>query len=258
MVFVGIDAGASATKSVVVDSKGVVLSYSIMPSGVNFRTSAEKVLEESLKSCRKTPRDVVNSVSTGYGRNLVNAGSTSSEIVCISRGITKIFPSVRTVIDVGGQDSKAIRIDAEGKVRNFTMNDKCAAGTGKFLEVMSNSLGKPIEELSILHFNSRKPTKISSTCTVFAESEVISHLSLGSAVEDVISGLHRSIANRVYSMACSVGFEKELAFTGGVAKNKGFVDALSRKIGWNPLIPQEPQIVCAFGAAITAFLRSQS
>jgi predicted CoA-substrate-specific enzyme activase len=258
MAFVGIDAGASATKSVVVNRQARVLSYSIMPSGVNFKTSAESVLKASLESCQKNIQDVENSVSTGYGRNLVDAGSTSSEIVCISRGINRIFPSVRTVVDVGGQDSKAIRIDAEGKVQNFAMNDKCAAGTGKFLEVMSNSLGKPIEDLSILHFKSRKPIRISSTCTVFAESEVISHLSLGSGVEDVIAGLHRSIAERIYSMVCSVGFKRELAFTGGVAKNKGFVDALSRKIRLDPLIPEEPQIVCALGAALTALKRNRS
>jgi len=132
------------------------------------------------------------------------------------------------------------------------MNDKCAAGTGRFLEVMSNILGKPIEELSKLHFKSSKPIKISSTCTVFAESEVISSVSQGSAIEDVIAGLHEAIAERIYSMSSRIGFEKDVAFTGGVAKNKGFVDALSRKIGLSPIVPDEPQIICAFGAALAA------
>ena len=122
-------------------------------------------------------KDISYTVSTGYGRALVNTNSVSSEITCISRGIHKLFPSVRTIIDVGGQDSKAVRIDENGRVLDFVMNDKCAAGTGRFLEVMSSILGKPIEELSRLHFKSSKPIKISSTCTVFAESEVISHIS---------------------------------------------------------------------------------
>jgi len=132
------------------------------------------------------------------------------------------------------------------------MNDKCAAGTGRFLEAMSNILGKPIEELSRLHFKSSKPIKISSTCTVFAESEVISHISQGSAIEDVIAGLHQAIAERMYNMSSRIGFEKDVAFTGGVAKNQGFVDALSNKIGSTPTLPQEPQIICAFGAALAA------
>jgi predicted CoA-substrate-specific enzyme activase len=159
---------------------------------------------------------------------------------------------VRTIIDVGGQDSKAVRIDENGRVLDFVMNDKCAAGTGRFLEVMSSILGKPIEELSRLHFKSSKPIKISSTCTVFAESEVISHISQGSGIEDAIAGLHEAIAERIYNMSSRIGFEKDLAFTGGVAKNRGFVDALSKKIGVAPTLPEEPQIICAFGAGLAA------
>jgi predicted CoA-substrate-specific enzyme activase len=159
---------------------------------------------------------------------------------------------VRTIIDVGGQDSKAVRIDEGGRILDFAMNDKCAAGTGRFLEVMSNILGKPIEELSTLHFKSSKPIKMSSTCTVFAESEVISHISQGSAIEDAIAGLHEAIAERIYNMSSRIGFEKEVAFTGGVAKNRGFVDALTKKIGLTPILPKEPQITCAFGAALAA------
>ena len=193
-MYVGIDAGASATKAVIINKEREIVSYSIVPSGINFKVSSEKALRKALKISDLTLGNISYTVSTGYGRALVNAKATSSEIICVSRGIHKLFSSVRTIIDVGGQDSKAIRIDEDGRVLNFVMNDKCAAGTGRFLEVMSNILGKPIEELSRLHFKSLKPVKISSTCTVFAESEVISHVSKGSEIEDVIAGLHQAIA----------------------------------------------------------------
>jgi predicted CoA-substrate-specific enzyme activase len=136
------------------------------------------------------------------------------------------------------------------------MNDKCAAGTGRFLEVMATILGKPIGELGKLHFKSSNPVKISSTCTVFAESEVISHLSKGCKIEDVIAGLHNAIAERIFNMASRIGFEKDVAFTGGVTKNPGFVEALSKRIGLKPILPPEPQIICAFGAALTAIKKS--
>ena len=251
-MFAGIDAGASATKALIIDEYGEILSYAIVPSKANFRTSAEKALEESLKNANLTFRNIFFIVSTGYGRNLVKANAMSSEITCISRGAFKLFPSVRTVIDVGGQDSKAIRIAEDGRTLNFIMNDKCAAGTGKFLEVMANTLEKPIEELSNLHFKAAHPIRVSSTCTVFAESEVISHISQGSKIEDVIAGLHEAIADRIFTMASRLGFEKDIAFTGGVAKNRGFIGAISKRIGFSPILPEEPQIICALGAALAA------
>jgi predicted CoA-substrate-specific enzyme activase len=251
-MYVGIDAGASATKTVIINKEGDIVSYSIVPSGINFKVSSEKALGKALRISFLSLKDILYTVSTGYGRALVNAKATSSEIMCVTRGVHKLFPSVRTIIDVGGQDSKAIRIDEKGRVLNFVMNDKCAAGTGRFLEVMSNILGKPIDELGILHSRSSKPTRISSTCTVFAESEVISHISKGSEIEDVIAGLHEAIAERIYNMSSRIGFEKDVAFTGGVAKNQGFVDALSKKIGLTPTLPEEPQTICALGAALAA------
>lgn len=254
-MYVGIDAGASATKAVIISNEGDIVSYAIVPSGINFKVSSENALRKVFKASDLSLKSIVYKVSTGYGRALVNAKSTSSEITCISRGVHKFVPSVRTIIDVGGQDSKAIRLDENGRILNFVMNDKCAAGTGRFLEVMSNILGKPIEELSRLHFKSSKPIKISSTCTVFAESEVISHVSQGSKIEDAIAGLHEAIAERIYNMSSRIGFQEDVAFTGGVAKNRGFVDALSKKIGLTPILLEEPQIVCAFGAALAAIKR---
>lgn len=251
-MYAGIDAGASATKAVIIDEKEEIVSHNIVPSGIDFRTSSEKALKNALRKCGLSPKDISYAVSTGYGRALIDADATSSEIICTSRGVHKFFPSVKTIIDVGGQDSKAIKINKEGRVLNFVMNDKCAAGTGRFLEVMSNILEKSIEELGKLHFKSRNPTEISSTCTVFAESEVISHVSEGCKVEDVIAGIHNAIAERIYNMSIRLGLEKDVAFTGGVAKNQGFVDALSRRIGFAPTLPQEPQILCAFGAALAA------
>lgn len=254
-MYVGIDAGASATKAVIVNQHGEILAYAITPSRANFKTSSSEALEKALKLSGLSVNDILYTVSTGYGRSIVKSDSQSSEVVCIARGVYRLFPSVRTVIDVGGQDSKAIRIDGSGRVADFIMNDICAAGTGRFLEVMSGTLGVGIEDLSVLHFKSLKPVKISSTCTVFAESEVISYISQGSVVEDIVAGLHEAIAERIYSMASRLGFEERVAVTGGVAKNRGFVDALSRKIGLKLLVPQEPQITCAFGAALTAITR---
>jgi predicted CoA-substrate-specific enzyme activase len=251
-MYAGVDVGASATKVVIVNKEEEIVSYAIVPSGINFKASFEEALKRTLEKSSLTKKDILHMVSTGYGRALVNAKATSSEITCISRGIHKLFPSVRTIIDVGGQDSKAIKIDENGRVLDFAMNDKCAAGTGRFLEVMANILGKPIEELGMLHFKSSNPVKISSTCTVFAESEVISYISRGCNIEDVIAGLHNAIAERIFNMSSRIGFEKAVAFTGGVTKNPGFVDALSKRIGLTPVLPQEPQIICAFGAALTA------
>jgi predicted CoA-substrate-specific enzyme activase len=251
-MYAGIDAGASATKVVMVNREEEITSYAIVPSGINFKASSEEALKRALEKKGLKQGDILYTVSTGYGRALVNAEASSSEITCISRGIHKLFPSVRTIIDVGGQDSKAIRVDENGRILDFVMNDKCAAGTGRFLEVMATILGKPIEELGTLHFKSSNPVKISSTCTVFAESEVISHISKGCSMEDVIAGLHNAIAERIFNMASRIGFERDVAFTGGVIKNPGFVEALSKRIGLKPILPQEPQIICAFGAALTA------
>ncbi|MCS7140202.1 MAG: acyl-CoA dehydratase activase [Candidatus Nezhaarchaeota archaeon] len=251
-MYVGIDAGASATKAVIINEREEIISYAIVPSGVNFKASAEEALKKALEKGNLTERAVLHVVSTGYGRELVNANATFSEIICIARGVSKLIPEARTIIDVGGQDSKAIRIDLSGRVLDFVMNDKCAAGTGRFLEVMANILRRSIEELGSLHLKSSNPIKISSTCTVFAESEVISYISRGRPIEDVIAGLHYAIAERVLTMASRIGLEREVVLTGGVAKNLGFVEAISSKMGFKPLIPKEPQIVCAFGAALLA------
>jgi len=251
-MYVGVDAGASATKVVIIDEKENIISHAIVPSGINFKASFEEALKKALERPGLSRRDILYIVSTGYGRELVEASIMFSEITCISRGVHKLFPYVRTIIDVGGQDSKAIRISENGRVLDFVMNDKCAAGTGRFLEVMATILGKPIEELGMLHFKSLNPVKISSTCTVFAESEVISYISKGRKIEDVIAGLHNAIAERIFSMSSRISFEREVAFTGGVAKNPGFVEALSKRIGFNPILPKEPQIICAFGAALLA------
>ncbi len=255
-MYVGIDAGASATKAAIVDKEGKIISYSIVPSSINFEASSKEALRKALTQSHLRLEDMTYTVSTGYGRALVKADSISSEIICTARGVHRLFPSVRTIIDVGGQDSKAIKTAENGKVLDFAMNDKCAAGTGRFLEAMANALGKPIEQLGRLHLESTKPVKISSTCTVFAESEVISRMSEGSKVEDAIAGLHEAIAERIYNMSCRIGIEKDVAVTGGVAKNQGFVNALSKKLGMTPFLPDEPQIVCAYGAALAAIRKA--
>lgn len=257
-MYAGIDAGASATKATLVDKEEKIISYSIVPSGINFEASSRDALGKALERSNLCREDLKCTVSTGYGRALVKADAISSEIMCTARGVHRLFPSVRTIIDVGGQDSKAIRTAHDGKVLDFAMNDKCAAGTGRFLEAMANTLAKPIELLGELHFESTQSVKISSTCTVFAESEVISRMSEGCKVEDVIAGLHEAIAERIYIMSSRIGIEKDIALTGGVAKNQGFVSALSKKLDVKPILPDEPQIVCAYGAALAAMKKADN
>jgi len=159
---------------------------------------------------------------------------------------------VRTVIDIGGQDSKAIKVGKNGRVVEFAMNDRCAAGTGRFLEVMAKALEVRLEDLGELSLKSRKKARISSICTVFAESEVISRISEGTPKVDIIAGIHEAIANRIFGMASRVRIEKDLVLTGGVAKNRGVVKALEEKVGFKILVPKEPQIVGALGAAVIA------
>lgn len=252
MIFLGIDAGASTTKVVLIDEENNIIGYHIEPTKANFRLAYETALKKMMKKIDVNMDDILFSVSTGYGREIIDVQTKISEITAIARGAYYYNSRIRTVIDVGGQDSKAICINEHGQVIDFVMNDKCAAGTGRFLEVMANIIGVSIDELGELHLKAEKPISISSTCTVFAESEVISYISKGEKIENIVAGIHKAIAERIYNMAYKVGFKPEILITGGVAKNKGFVYELSKRVGYKLNIPVEPQIIGAFGAAIIA------
>ncbi|MFB0561519.1 MAG: acyl-CoA dehydratase activase [Candidatus Lokiarchaeia archaeon] len=252
MYTAGIDCGALTAKSIILEDEKP-LAFTIIPAGSNSKETAQKVMEATLNKAGLSLDDIKFMVATGYGRvNVPFADKQVTEISCHAKGAYSLFPTVRTVIDIGGQDSKAIKIGKNGRVMDFAMNDRCAAGTGRFLEVMAKALEVRLEDLGELSLRSRNKAKISSICTVFAESEVISQISEGKPKVDIIAGIHDAIANRVFGMASRVKIEKDLVMTGGVAKNIGVIKALEDKVGFGILVPEEPQIVGALGAAILA------
>jgi len=244
----GVDIGSTMTKVVLLDEE--MRAAIIGPTGAEHRRLANKVMEQALAQAGISFEEVAYVVATGYGRvNVPFADKQITEITCHARGVYSIFPTVRTVIDIGGQDCKAIKL-VNGKVVNFIMNDKCAAGTGRFLEVIAETLGLGLEEMSRLSLTAKKKERISSTCTIFAEQEVVSRLAEGAAIEDIVAGLFDSIASRVYSMAERLKVEKDVVITGGGAKSIGLVKAFEEKMGFPLLVPPEPLLTGAIGAAL--------
>jgi (R)-2-hydroxyacyl-CoA dehydratese activating ATPase len=224
----------------------------IQRTDAGHRRLANKIMEEALKQCRLKFEEITYIIATGYGRmNVPFADRQVTELTCHARGVAEHFPNVRLAIDVGGQDAKALKIK-QGKLIDFVMNDKCAAGTGRFLDVMAKALGLKVEELGDMSSRSSAKTAISSVCTIFAESEVISCLSEGIPVENIIAGLHDSIASRVAKMARKLRIEPDVVFTGGVAKNEGVVRALQDNLNCPVLVPEEPLTTGALGAALLA------
>ncbi|MDD1777946.1 MAG: acyl-CoA dehydratase activase [Candidatus Helarchaeota archaeon] len=252
MAFAGVDIGAVSAKAVIISDKKL-LGYSILPTGSDVVKVAERVLNECLNKAGLLEEDLVHIVATGYGRIAVPfANEKVTEISCHAKGANWLLPETKMVIDIGGQDSKAIRISETGTVISFAMNDKCAAGTGRFLEVMAHALELPIEEFGRLSLRSINPCSISSICTVFAESEVISLRAEKKPVQDIIAGIHKSVAKRIVAMTTPIGIALPITMTGGVAKNVGQRKALEEELGIKLLIPEEPQIVGALGAALFA------
>ncbi len=247
--FAGIDIGSTMTKVAIVGDGEIVASF-IGPTGPEHRKLANKVMEEALSRAGLSFGDLSYVVATGYGRiNVPFADKQVTEITCHARGLSSLLPTVRTVVDIGGQDSKGITI-RNGKVTGFVMNDKCAAGTGRFLEVIADALGVPLKNLGELSLSAERATPVSSTCTVFAEQEVISQLAGGEPVANLVAGIHDAVATRVYSLVRKLKIEKDVAVTGGGAKNVGLVKALEMKFGFPLLVPPEPLITGALGAAL--------
>jgi len=251
--FAGIDVGSLSTDCVIINEKEEILSYSITDTAANSTEAAEKSLEEALTRAALQRDRVKSIVATGYGRISVPfADKKVTEISCHGLGAYKLFPDTRTVVDIGGQDSKVIQVGPGGKVLDFTMNDKCAAGTGRFLEVMAAKLRVPLDEMGALSMRAKGEVRISSVCTVFAESEVISLVAQNHPKEEIIRGIHRAIVNRVWSMVKILGVKREVTMSGGVAKNQGVVAFLEEKLGHSIHVHKEPQIVGALGAALHA------
>lgn len=252
----GIDSGSTSTDVVILDQDGKIKSTMIIPTGGGAMMSAEKSLEKAVEKAGISKDDIVRIVTTGYGRAYINSGDDSiTEITCHAKGAHYLNPNVRTVIDIGGQDIKAISIDENGAVKNFLMNDKCAAGTGRFLEMMARTLGLSLEEMSTMGLEWKENIVISSMCTVFAESEVVSLVAQNKAVSDIIHGLNMSVASKVGALAARLGQDNpgEYMMTGGVAKNKGITNALEEKLGAKLYICDEAQLCGALGAALFAY-----
>ena len=244
---IGIDAGSTTLKIVGVNEEGKILFTIVEDADPKVEEQTESILNKL-----KENYDIESSkiVATGYGSNLIKADKKITEITCHAKGIYEHFKSGGTAVDIGGQDNKVILISKGGKVIDFIMNDKCASGTGRFLENTAWRLKIPTEKMAELALNSDGEVKISSTCAVFAESEVISHLSRGEKLEHVIKGLHRAMVKRITSMIYAIGLNPPLMLSGGVAKNKAVVKMLEEELGEKPLIPENPQIMGAFGAAL--------
>ncbi len=250
--FAGIDVGSSSTSAVIIDTGREIIGHEILDTGANSTTAAESAFNKAIQRAGIDP-DPVGIIATGYGRAAVPfAGKALTEISCHASGAHHLFPAVRTVIDIGGQDAKAIRVDSDGRVQDFIMNDKCAAGTGRFLEVMAAKLQLPLEEMGSVSPHARDEAQISSVCTVFAESEVVSLAAQNHPTDGIIQGVHRAIVNRIGSMVLSLGVAGAVTMTGGVAKNRGVVALMAQKLGVAIHVHTEPQIVGALGAALLA------
>jgi predicted CoA-substrate-specific enzyme activase len=253
MIYGGLDVGSLSTDAVLIDEEGRILAYSVQPTGASSVKAATSAFEEALRSAGIPSGAVRRLVSTGYGRARVDfAAEQVTEITCHARGARYLFPETRTVLDIGGQDSKGILLSPNGRVLDFAMNDKCAAGTGRFLEVMARALEVDLCEMGERSLHATEGLSVSSTCTVFAESEVVGLIAEGHGVDDIIRAIHRAIAARTAGLIERLGVEPEVTMTGGVAKNIGVVKALEERLGHPLNVYEEPQIVGALGAALIA------
>lgn len=249
----GVDVGSTQTKAVIIDENCRIVARYLTDTGANVIEAAKKVYRGALGAGKIAEDSVGYVVGTGYGRYKVTFGDKQvTEISCHGRGAAHMFPGTRTVIDMGGQDSKAIRVSEDGEIVDFCMNDKCAAGTGRFLGAAAKALGMTLDDLGPTSLRSSKPVKISTTCTVFAESEVLSWLGKGKSVEDILWGVHKSIATRSFGLLRRVGLLDEITFTGGVANNPGMIKALEEAIDKKLNVSNESHYMGALGAALFA------
>jgi predicted CoA-substrate-specific enzyme activase len=249
---IGIDIGSAFSKAVIM-AGGEIVSHHVMPSGGNYRLTAEAVVKEALKKAKLSPKDVGYAVATGYGAtNASSANEVVNDLSCQGRGISYLFPGVRTVIDVGGQFTRVFRVNDKGRVTAFLQSEKCAAGSGRFLQVIARVLQVDLKDIGELSLKSKNRVDFNTGCAVFAESEAISRVAEGALKEDILAGLHRTLAAKIQTMVARTGIEPDCAVVGGGAKDIGLVVALEESLGCKLLVPKEPQIVAALGAAIVA------
>lgn len=252
-LYAGIDSGSTSTDVVIIDRDKNIIAQSILPTGAGAAAGADRALDEALAQAGLSRSDINATVTTGYGRTAIKLGDQSiTEITCHAKGAYFLDPSVRTIIDIGGQDSKVIRLDENGNVTNFVMNDKCAAGTSRFLELMARTLELSLDDMSRLGLEWKEDVTISSMCTVFAESEVVSLIAENSTPADIIHGLNRSVATKTCALCRRVGGEESYMMTGGVSKNRGVVTEIEKILGVKLHISDKAQLNGALGAALFA------
>lgn len=251
--FAGIDSGSTSTDVVILDRDKKMVTGVILPTGAGAAVGAERALEQALEQAGLARGDIDAIVTTGYGRTAIQDGDKSiTEITCHARGAHYLDPNVRTVIDIGGQDSKVIRLDENGAVVNFVMNDKCAAGTGRFLEMMARTMEMGLDDMSKAGLHYKEDITISSMCTVFAESEVVSLIAQNKPTDDIVHGLNKAVASKTAALAKRVGGEERYMMTGGVSKNEGLVKTLEEKLGTTLVVSDKAQLCGALGAALFA------
>ncbi len=259
MIAAGVDVGSTATKAVLLDRDRRIVGRSLVDTGANVVRAGQRSFEECLRQAGIDEVDVAQVVGTGYGRYKVTFGHAQvTEISCHARGAAFLFPGTRTLLDIGGQDTKAIRLGPSGEVEDFCMNDKCAAGTGRFLDAAAGTMGIPLDEIGPLSLEFTRTLKITNVCTVFVESEILAHLARGRAPADILRGVHQAIAARSVALMRRVGLDAEFTFTGGVSRNVGIVRALEEKLGAPLNVSPDSQFMGAIGAALFALDRSQS
>ncbi|APR06224.1 acyl-CoA dehydratase activase [Thauera chlorobenzoica] len=255
----GVDVGSTQTKAVILNEHQEIVGRALIFTGADVIQAAHSAFEQALASAKLKRSHVGYVIGTGYGRYKVTFGDRQvTEISCHGRGASHMFPGTQTVIDMGGQDTKAIRVAPNGEITDFCMNDKCAAGTGRFLGAAADALRIPLGELGQVSLKSEKPVRISTTCTVFAEAEVLSWLGKGKKVEDILWGVHQSIAARAIGLLRRVGIASEITFTGGVAKNVGMIKALEEKLGMKLNVSDDSHFMGALGAALFALSSLQA
>ncbi|RJP33529.1 MAG: 2-hydroxyglutaryl-CoA dehydratase [Phycisphaerales bacterium] len=249
----GIDVGSTQSKAVLVNEARAIVARALIDTGANVRRAGQRALDELIRSAAVGRDEIRFVVGTGYGRYKIEAGDTQvTEISCHARGAHMLFPNTRTVIDMGGQDTKAIKVGPDGDVLDFCMNDKCAAGTGRFLAGAADVLGLTLDQIGDISLKGSRPIRLTSVCTVFVESDILSHLAQNKTVEDILAGVHEAIATRTVGLVRRVGAEVEVTFTGGVARNVGMVKALENKLGLPLNISPESHYTGALGAALFA------
>lgn len=260
MYYLGVDVGSLTCDAVIIDGEEKVVAWSVVPTGARNLQAIALARDLALQKAGLAPRQIDGLIATGYGRDRVEGRMASvTEITCHARGIQAAVPGTEVLVDIGGQDSKALRLDGRGRVREFAMNDKCAAGTGRFLEAMARALEVEIEHLGQLDMGAEKDLTLSSMCTVFAESEVVSLIAAGAGVSEIVRGLHRAIASRTQSLIKRVAPDAaklKVSMSGGVARNPGVVRALQEALGCRISLPSEPDTIGALGAALIARDRS--